>query len=131
MTKSKTKKLLAALAVLCAVGVGSCVIPVPATFPGGIRIRTTEELIGLPGTRTPVPNCGYAGVMNSILGPGPGTDQAITGRTGPAGVADNPNARVNASWTVSVSFPIPQCVFPPATRNVPTNGAQFHFACVL
>ena len=131
MKKIRYKIFWAASIFLLTISISSC-IPVPDVQSGfGIRVTTSEQLAGMPGVSVPVANCGYAGILNAILGPGSGSDSAITGRTGANGIADNPNARTNASWTVSVTFPIPACVFSPLTGDVPDAGAAFNFICIL
>jgi hypothetical protein len=119
--------------LLITFSISSCNIPVPIPIPAfvsGIRIRATEEVAVLPGSRFPSANAAYAGYLTLTIGPGSGSETAISGRTNANGLGDHPNARSNAYWTVTLNSRNPSCEFDPTVRPVYTK-AEFWFKCVL
>lgn len=133
MSNHTVKKFLGfVFLLLTMLSISSCNIPVPIPIPAfvrGIRIRATEEVAVLPGSRFPMANAAYAGFLVFPIAPGTG-EEAITGRTNANGLGDHPNARINALWTVTLSSRNPSCQFDPATRTVHTK-AEFWFRCIL
>lgn len=120
--------------LLVSLNITSCVIPSPIPIPifaSGIRVRATEQVAVLPGSRFPMANASYAGILIATIGPGSGSEQAITGRTNANGLGDHPNARNNAYWTVSLVSRNPSCIFDPLVFKPVITKAEFWFQCIL
>lgn len=124
------RRILMIWLLLCLlISISSCSLE-PPVFTGGIRVESTERLVLVPGSEFPVAGDVNTGVEIFIIGPGTGTDSSFSGVTGANGVSDYPNARTNATWTVSLVSSI-GCLFGPATRNVPAQGGRFEFNCLV
>ena len=130
MIRYQLRKILMTLLFLfLLVNLSSCDLAVPP-FSGGIRVISIERLILVGNSEFPSSGDVNTGVEIFIIGPGTGTQTSFAGVTGANGISDYPNARTNATWTVSLASSL-GCVFSPTTINVHVQGADFTFTCFV
>ena len=110
---------------------GSCILPGPPGFSGGIRIYAFLGVANSNSVSLPplggVPNRGR--VLQQFPS-GRGTAPSFMGATDAFGISDYPNAITNAQWSIGIGPSLtPPCADNAFVEFVPTPGAELFYYC--